>query len=554
MIADSDKIAATAQANAATAQQVAAVARDAADKAAEWAAEAKASSDQADIYAQEAEGYAQAAETSAQEAAASAATARAAAASANTAARNAARSAADATVSAEVAQAEATSAWVAAEQARQSAEAAGKSADEALALATETFEIAVKKYREEEEARRKAALAEKAANEDELTPAELYRCGHGAIIMPCEEPERARWCQHNWIECEAWHDVRELGDALGQANGVIKELSGLGQYDDCLRKKDFDSCSGLAFEALLGARLKALEKAFEGLSLLRRGCTNCFPAGTGVLMGDGSRKDIEDVRPGDRVLATDPVSGRTAVQEVTRRIVTQDDKRFNELTLATPAGAERVTATDRHPFWSPSQRGWVDADALAPGMSLLTDDGTTVEVSANRAFIDSAPTYNLTVDGLHTFYVFAGTTPVLVHNSTCSHLFSGDGLQHALYNHVYGSPGANADPDKMLFHHTWKKGQEVDEVADLIMEVLDADPTGVANWPAADGSPRDGTRHLLDFGYTVGYKDKDGSLLKSYCIEVILHPDGSLRTAYPVDPNRRKDPRDVLCDPREEED
>ncbi|NGO45411.1 Hint domain-containing protein [Streptomyces ureilyticus] len=106
-------------------------------------------------------------------------------------------------------------------------------------------------------------------------------------------------------------------------------------------------------------KFKALEKAYDSLRLLKRTCTKCFPPGTKVLMGDGSRKNIEDVHPGDQVLATDPVSGRTAVRKVTRQIVTEDDKHFNELTIATRAGPEKLTAAHEHPFWSPSQQNWV---------------------------------------------------------------------------------------------------------------------------------------------------------------------------------------------------
>jgi hypothetical protein len=50
-------------------------------------------------------------------------------------------------------------------------------------------------------------------------------------------------------------------------------------------------------------------------------------------------------------------------------------------------------------------------------MTLRTADGTTVEIEGNRSYEQSALTYNLTVEELHTYYVFAGNTPVLVHNA-----------------------------------------------------------------------------------------------------------------------------------------
>lgn len=51
-------------------------------------------------------------------------------------------------------------------------------------------------------------------------------------------------------------------------------------------------------------------------------------------------------------------------------------------------------------------------------MTLLTDDGTAASVQSSRSYSKHARTYNLTVADVHTYYVLAGSTPVLVHN-TC---------------------------------------------------------------------------------------------------------------------------------------
>ncbi|WP_276145774.1 polymorphic toxin-type HINT domain-containing protein [Streptomyces europaeiscabiei] len=158
---------------------------------------------------------------------------------------------------------------------------------------------------------------------------------------------------------------------------------------------------------------------FGGLRTKSSPCAKCFLAGTDVLMADGTTKDIEDIEPGDKVQATDPETGESGAREVTRLIVTRDDKRFNELSIATENGIEQLTATHEHPFWSPSENDWIEADDLAPGMTLLADKGNMVIVTGSRPYRQQATTYNLTVDGLHTFYVLAGETPVLVHNSNC---------------------------------------------------------------------------------------------------------------------------------------
>ncbi|WP_101385834.1 polymorphic toxin-type HINT domain-containing protein [Streptomyces sp. TLI_146] len=89
----------------------------------------------------------------------------------------------------------------------------------------------------------------------------------------------------------------------------------------------------------------------------------------------------------------------------------------HELTLATRRGSEHLTATYEHPFWSPSQHAWVKAADLHQGMTLRAVDGSTPTVQENHSFSKSARTYNLTVVDLHTYYVLAGETPVLVHNS-----------------------------------------------------------------------------------------------------------------------------------------
>ena len=53
---------------------------------------------------------------------------------------------------------------------------------------------------------------------------------------------------------------------------------------------------------------------------------------------------------------------------------------------------------------------------MRAGDVLQTSAGRFVVVVAVRDFTATTVTYNLTVDGVHTYYVEAGTDPVLVHN------------------------------------------------------------------------------------------------------------------------------------------
>ncbi|MFI0242038.1 polymorphic toxin-type HINT domain-containing protein [Streptomyces sp. NPDC016845] len=166
-----------------------------------------------------------------------------------------------------------------------------------------------------------------------------------------------------------------------------------------------------------GSVVKKGKKAVQGwLENFSKGC-KCFLAGTEVLMADGGTKDIEKIKVGDEVVATDPETGGTRHRKVTRLIVTEDDKHFNELTIETPDGPKKLTATHEHPFWVPEVGAWVEARKLAAGTTLRTPDGTTVRIISNRAYTKHARTYNLTVEDLHTYYVLAGEAPVLVHNA-----------------------------------------------------------------------------------------------------------------------------------------
>ncbi|MEV6022155.1 hypothetical protein [Streptomyces sp. NPDC052036] len=59
-----------------------------------------------------------------------------------------------------------------------------------------------------------------------------------------------------------------------------------------------------------------------------------------------------------------------------------------------------------------------------------------VTVARVRNYVTHFPTYNLTVNELHTYYVLAGSTPVLVHN--CNVTVSDGALDHAWESHRQG--------------------------------------------------------------------------------------------------------------------
>ncbi|XVU22828.1 polymorphic toxin-type HINT domain-containing protein [Actinoplanes sp. CA-054009] len=155
--------------------------------------------------------------------------------------------------------------------------------------------------------------------------------------------------------------------------------------------------------------------------------SHSFVAGTLVLLADGTTKPIDEVEPGDTVQATDPETGESGARQVTHSIRTDDDKKFVDVTVTdADGGTSTITTTDTHPFWSQTRGEWVEAGELRSGEWLRTSAGTYVQLSAVRSYADGERTYDLTVDGLHTYYVVAGTTAVLVHNNTCPSVSSSD--------------------------------------------------------------------------------------------------------------------------------
>ncbi|MGW6421023.1 polymorphic toxin-type HINT domain-containing protein, partial [Streptomyces sp. NPDC055055] len=199
-------------------------------------------------------------------------------------------------------------------------------------------------------------------------------------------------------------------------------------WSDCIGDGPWSQCGWAATDIPIAKPLKAL-KLLKGVKAGERveeaaetaakvcGVKHSFLAGTKVLLADGSSKNIENVAVGDTVLATDPDTGETRGRKVLDTIVTQDDKEFTELTVKTAAGTSKIVATDTHPFWSVNLDQWVEAGDVLPGTALRTPKGEAVDVVAARHYVKRQLTYDLTVHGIHTYYVSVGGEHVLVHNS-----------------------------------------------------------------------------------------------------------------------------------------
>lgn len=137
-----------------------------------------------------------------------------------------------------------------------------------------------------------------------------------------------------------------------------------------------------------------------------------FTGDTRVLMADGTTKPIRDVRPGDRVKATDPETGETGA-----RTVTAVTRHLDTVVDLVVAGGAAVTTTADHRYWNATDHQWQQARQLDAGDRLLTADGQPVAVAGLRAgTVRGAVAHNLSVQDIHAYFVLVGEKPVLVHN------------------------------------------------------------------------------------------------------------------------------------------
>ncbi|MFI9461597.1 polymorphic toxin-type HINT domain-containing protein [Streptomyces xiamenensis] len=181
-------------------------------------------------------------------------------------------------------------------------------------------------------------------------------------------------------------------------------------------------CAGLASEIpwfKWGKIVSKLAKNSDEAAHAARRSPQCnsFVEGTLVLMADGTSKPIEEVEVGDEVLATDPETGESSTRTVTAELDSLGEKVLASLIIESAEREFPLVATGGHPFWVSNLNEWIDAGDLERGALLATASADVVEVVDAWSEKTYARVYNLTIEGVHTYYVLAGETPVLVHNA-----------------------------------------------------------------------------------------------------------------------------------------
>lgn len=167
---------------------------------------------------------------------------------------------------------------------------------------------------------------------------------------------------------------------------------------------------------VVGLEVGAVVAASRVPGAVRAVC-NCFAAETEVATADGL-KAIEDVRIGDLVLSRDEFTGETSLRPVTA-LIAGDRREIWEVRVETVEAdgqvrSEVIRTTEEHP-WAAAAGGWLITRDLVAGTELATSNlGTARVIAVSRTNV-SELTFNLEIDGFHTYFV--GVAGVWVHNA-----------------------------------------------------------------------------------------------------------------------------------------
>jgi hypothetical protein len=139
----------------------------------------------------------------------------------------------------------------------------------------------------------------------------------------------------------------------------------------------------------------------------------CFPAGTPVILADGTTKNIEDILPGDLVKTVDHQKPDGTITEGrVIRVFKNDPQPLWRLNF----GTFEIRATKEHPFYVKG-KGWVTAEDLQIGDVCRSVSDTEITLIAKEYETDKVPVFNFEVENAHTYFIGNNATQsTLVHN------------------------------------------------------------------------------------------------------------------------------------------
>lgn len=196
-------------------------------------------------------------------------------------------------------------------------------------------------------------------------------------------------------------------DSLAMVVGFFNPDSSLVALNEKLHSNSFYN----AFQITVSAVAVFSGGAYAGMNTrMQQGAPACFVAGTLVLTAAGLVA-IENIKVGDKVIATDPETFKTAEKEVLETYIRKVPQLVHLV-----INKELIVTTIDHPFYVKGI-GFVNAGELKIGEQLINSDGEIcfVEKKTMELCETSETVYNLQVEDYHTYYV--GENEILVHNA-----------------------------------------------------------------------------------------------------------------------------------------
>jgi hypothetical protein len=235
-------------------------------------------------------------------------------------------------------------------------------------------------------------------------------------------------------------------------------------------------------------------------------------------------QNIERLRPGDLVVATDPATGETRLARVaqTYERVTYH---LRHLVLQDAAGdTQHIETTDEHPFFLVGINDFVPAERLRVGDNLRGPLGEVLFVIETRyePHPEGVPVFNLEVEDLHTYYIAAHgarAPPVWVHNR-CS---DWNDFQRATKGHFKSRAQAAfvwkawskgtfaAKTDSILYH--WQKHGNGRTLCEYTVDALRFWSTHRAHAVWGTWNARWAPSWKLKIGAQAGYNTATGQIL-----------------------------------------
>jgi hypothetical protein len=276
-----------------------------------------------------------------------------------------------------------------------------------------------------------------------------------------------------------WRQIVDFGREVNAGNYEYRPLSQNSNtfVDEALRRAGLPPTGDAATYPNDPAVVHEFEAPGSGMPLRHRFLDNmnqlgreCFPAGTAITLAEGTERPIEQVRPGDLVLAFDPSaeSGRGALTP--RRVTRLFENVTQEWLVLTTEHGQTLTVTPGHHMLAADGTFRRIDDILAGDGLLVWRDGSLLGVTAERVTYSAETahlyeeaeqvsyalsgnaalkpevtrgwrTYNFEVEGLHT-YVAGG---VRVHNESWPTLVVARDEFEAKFGYEFTGSGADID-------------------------------------------------------------------------------------------------------------